>query len=138
MCGINGILSLAPGAPPVDREELLRTRDAMTARGPDAAGAWIADDGRAGLAARRLAILDLSPAGAQPMAAAAGDVQIVFNGEIYNFHQLRDELAAKGVHFRSRSDTEVILALYLAHGEALLPRLRGMFALAIWDGRRPD
>jgi asparagine synthase (glutamine-hydrolysing) len=138
MCGINGIIGLAGGprdGAAIDRDELLRTREAMTARGPDGAGAWVAEDGSVGLAARRLAILDLSAAGAQPMAAAAGAVQLVFNGEIYNFQQLRAELAAAGSSFRGHSDTEVILALYLLHGDAFLGRLRGMFGLAIWDGR---
>jgi asparagine synthase (glutamine-hydrolysing) len=135
MCGINGILSLDAAAPAIDRDELLRTREAMASRGPDGAGDWIAPDGRIGLASRRLAILDLSSAGDQPMAAAAGAVQLVLNGEIYNFRQLRAGLAAEGFRFRSESDTEVVLALYLRHGDALLPLLRGMFALAIWDGR---
>jgi len=135
MCGINGIFSFRAAAPAIDRDELLRTREAMTARGPDAAGTWVSADGRVGLASRRLAILDLSPAGAQPMAAAAGLVQGVLNGEIYNFRELRAELEAGGCRFHSRSDTEVVLALYLRHGAAMLERLRGMFALAIWDGR---
>ena len=135
MCGINGIFSFGAAAPPIDREELLRTREAMLARGPDAAGLWVSADGRAGLAARRLAILDLSPAGAQPMAAEDGRVQLVINGEIYNFRRLRAELEAAGCRFRGRGDTEVVLALYLRQGEAMLPRLRGMFALAIWDER---
>ena len=135
MCGINGILRLADSAPPVDRDELLRTRDAMTARGPDGCGAWIADDGRMGLASRRLAILDLSEAGAQPMTSADGRFRLVMNGEIYNFLELRRELEAQGVSFRSRSDTEVVLTLYAREGVAMLSRLRGMFGLAIWDER---
>ena len=135
MCGINGIFSFGAAAPAIDRAELLRTREAMTARGPDAAGAWVSADGRVGLAARRLAILDLSPTGAQPMACEGGRVQLVLNGEIYNFRQLRAELEAAGCRFRSSGDTEVVLALYLRHGEAMLPRLRGMFALAVWDER---
>ena len=135
MCGINGILRLADSAPPVDRDELLRTRDAMTARGPDGCGAWIADDGRVGLASRRLAILDLSEAGAQPMTSADGRFRLVMNGEIYNFLELRRELEAQGVSFRSRSDTEVVLTLYAREGVAMLSRLRGMFGLAIWDER---
>ena len=135
MCGINGILRLSDAAPAIDRDELLRTRDAMTARGPDGAGAWISDDGRVALASRRLAILDLSAAGAQPMASADGRFRIVINGEIYNFAELRRELEAEGVRFRSRSDTEVVLALYARDGAAMLPRLRGMFGLAIWDDR---
>jgi asparagine synthase (glutamine-hydrolysing) len=135
MCGINGILRLAGSAPAIDREELLRSRDAMTSRGPDGAGAWISDDGRVALASRRLAILDLSAAGAQPMASADGRFHAVLNGEIYNFAELRRELETDGVRFRSRSDTEVVLALYAREGVALLPRLRGMYALAVWDDR---
>jgi asparagine synthase (glutamine-hydrolysing) len=135
MCGINGIFSYGAAAPPIDRDELLRTREAMTSRGPDAAGIWVSADSRAGLAARRLAILDLSPTGSQPMAGDGGRVQLVLNGEIYNFRQLRAELEAAGCSFRGSGDTEVVLALYLRHGEAMLPRLRGMFALAIWDER---
>jgi asparagine synthase (glutamine-hydrolysing) len=135
MCGINGILRLRPDAPPIDRDELLRTRDAMTARGPDDAGAWMSPDGRIALAGRRLAILDLSPAGAQPMASADGRHHLVMNGEIYNFRELRRELEADGVVFRSHSDTEVVLTLLVRQGAAALPRLRGMFGLAFWDDR---
>ncbi len=135
MCGINGILRLSDAAPAIDRDELLRTRDAMTARGPDGSGAWFDDEARVALASRRLAILDLSDAGAQPMASADGRFRIVINGEIYNFAELRRELEAEGVRFRSRGDTEVVLALYARDGAAMLPRLRGMFGLAIWDGR---
>ena len=87
------------------------------------------------LASRRLAILDLSEAGAQPMASADGRFRIVINGEIYNFAELRRELEARGCRFRSRSDTEVVLALYARDGAAMLSRLRGMFGLAIWDDR---
>jgi asparagine synthase (glutamine-hydrolysing) len=82
MCGINGIVRLTVGAPPIDRDELLRTRDAMATRGPDGAGAWISDDSRAALASRRLAILDLSETGAQPMSSEDGRFHIVLNGEI--------------------------------------------------------
>jgi len=135
MCGINGILRLSEAAPAIDRDELLRTRDAMTARGPDGCGAWVSEDGRVALASRRLAILDLSEAGAQPMASEDGRLSIVMNGEIYNFLELRRELEAEGVRFRSRSDTEVVLALYAREGPAMLSRLRGMYGLALWDGR---
>jgi asparagine synthase (glutamine-hydrolysing) len=136
MCGINGIVNLGAEASPIDRGELLRTRDAMASRGPDGSGAWVSADGRVGLGNRRLAIIDLSPAGAQPMADESGDVQLVLNGEVYNYRELRAGLAAEGFRFRSESDTEVVIALYLRHGDAFLRRLRGMFALAIWDGRR--
>jgi asparagine synthase (glutamine-hydrolysing) len=135
MCGISGILRLTDSAPAIDRDEVLRTRDAMTARGPDGSGLWIDGEAQVALASRRLAILDLSEAGAQPMASEDGRLRIVINGEIYNFAELRRELEAEGVRFRSRSDTEVVLALYAREGAAMLPRLRGMFALAIWDGR---
>jgi asparagine synthase (glutamine-hydrolysing) len=135
MCGINGILRLSDRAAAIDRDELLRTRDAMAARGPDGAGAWTSSDGRVALASRRLAILDLSAAGAQPMASADGRFHIVINGEIYNFAELRRELEGEGVRFRSHSDTEVVLALYAREGAAMLGRLRGMYGLAIWDDR---
>src|ERR1700704_5087644 len=123
MCGINGILRLSDGAPALDRDELLRTRDAMAARGPDGAGAWMSSDGRLALASRRLAILDLTETGAQPMASGDGRFHIVINGEIYNFAELRRELEGKGVRFCSHSDTEVVLALYAREGAAMLGRL---------------
>lgn len=132
MCGLAAILA-QDGAPPVDAEELLRIRERMIARGPDGAGLWLGAEGRIGLAHRRLAIIDLAESGAQPMASDDGRLVIVFNGEIYNFRELRAELEAQGVQFRSHSDTEVILALYARDGIAMLPRLRGMFALALWD-----
>ncbi len=135
MCGINGILRLDRRAKPVDRAELTRTRDFMRSRGPDGAGAWTSEDGTIGLGHRRLAIIDLSPTGAQPMDFDGGRYRIVFNGEIYNYRELRDELSREGVAFRSHSDTEVILALYARQGETMLPRLRGMYALALWDER---
>ena len=133
MCGINGLLRLSPAAPPLDREELLRTRERMAVRGPDGAGDWLSPDGRAALASRRLAILDLSAAGAQPMASADGRLHAVLNGEIYNFRELRAALEREGRRFRSQSDTEVLLALYAREGAAMLRRLRGMFGLALWD-----
>jgi asparagine synthase (glutamine-hydrolysing) len=133
MCGINGILRLRVDSPAFDRGELLRTRDAMAARGPDGKGEWISRDGTVALGHRRLAIIDLSPAGAQPMTSGDGRFHIVFNGEIYNYRELRAELQRDGAHFRSSSDTEVILALFGREGVPGLARLRGMFALAIWD-----
>lgn len=107
----------------------------MHQRGPDGAGIWVSDDSRAGLVHRRLAIIDLSEAGAQPMTSPDGRVRIVFNGEIYNFRALRQELESAGCHFHSHSDTEVLLQLYLQHGRDMLHRLRGMFAFAIHDDR---
>jgi asparagine synthase (glutamine-hydrolysing) len=132
MCGINGIVRLREDAPAPDRAELLRVRDSMAARGPDGEGEWISPSGRAALGHRRLAILDTSPAGAQPM-CRGGRYSLVFNGEIFNFRELRDALARQGEAFATGSDTEVILALYAREGAAMLPRLRGMYALAVWD-----
>jgi asparagine synthase (glutamine-hydrolysing) len=131
MCGINGILRLRDDAAAVVPEELRRTRDSMVSRGPDGCGEWLAPDGRVGLGHRRLAIIDLSDAGAQPM-SRDGRYWIVFNGEIYNYRELRAELSSRHA-FRSHSDTETILALFSEEGLKGLARLRGMFALAIWD-----
>ncbi|HPQ25048.1 MAG TPA: asparagine synthase (glutamine-hydrolyzing), partial [Gammaproteobacteria bacterium] len=133
MCGIAGIFAYHGDAAPVNANELLRIRERMHSRGPDGTGLWIADDQRVGLAHRRLAIIDLSDAGAQPMQDPETGNCIVFNGEIYNYQALRAELIAAGHRFRSHSDTEVLLRLYAAHGAQMLPRLRGMFAFAIWD-----
>src|SRR5215213_8102257 len=104
MCGINGIIRVNTSAPPVSRDELLRTRDQMSLRGPDGAGEWISIDGTVGLGHRRLAIIDLSPTGHQPMSRANQRFQIVFNGEIYNYGELRATLLQKGVQFTSTSD----------------------------------
>ena len=133
MCGIAGTFAYHLDAPPVDREALLCTRDHMRTRGPDGEGLWIDKDQRIGLAHRRLAIIDLSPAGAQPMCDAQTGNQIVFNGEIYNYQLLRKELEDIGHNFISHSDTEVLLKLYAAHGQEMLHKLRGMYAFTIWD-----
>ena len=133
MCGLTGIFSYADSAPPVDRAELLRMREHMMPRGPDGAGLWLADDQRVGLAHRRLAIIDLTADGAQPMATADGRFQIVFNGEIYNYRELKIQLQAQGAVFKSQSDTEVLLHLYARDGAAMCRQLRGMYAFAIWD-----
>lgn len=133
MCGIAGILTYRHTGAPVSRDELREIRDAMTVRGPDGAGLWITDDGYMGLAHRRLSIIDLSDAGAQPMASADGRLHIVFNGEIYNYKQLRSGLEKKGYRFRSQSDTEVLLCLYAEYGTEMVHSLRGMYAFAIWD-----
>lgn len=134
MCGINGLFRFCETSPPLDREELIRTRDRQARRGPDGAGEWLSTDGRIALGHRRLAILDLSEAGAQPMATPDGRYRIVYNGEIYNFRELRAGLERDGVAFRSESDTEVILALWAREGPRALARLRGMYAFAVWDG----
>ncbi|HEX3883735.1 MAG TPA: asparagine synthase (glutamine-hydrolyzing) [Stellaceae bacterium] len=133
MCGINGIFAYHPAASALKESELLATRDAMRRRGPDGAGAWWSGDRRCGLAHRRLTILDLSDRAAQPMVGADGRLVVTFNGEIYNFPELRYELEADGFRFRTTSDTEALLHLYARDGAAMVHRLRGMYAFAIWD-----
>ena len=136
MCGIAGIFTYGANAAPVDEYELLAIREAMVARGPDDAGNWLSEDRRTGLAHRRLSIIDLSPAGAQPMVHGERDLHITFNGEIYNYQSLRDALIAQGHVFRSTSDTEVLLHLYDRDGPDMVRHLRGMYSFAIWDGDR--
>ena len=136
MCGIAACFAYSSAVPPVDEAELLRMRDQMTARGPDGTGLWFSDDRRVGLAHRRLSIIDLSAAGAQPMSSEDGRLVIVFNGEIYNHRALRAGLEARGRRFRSNSDTEVLLHLYAERGREMLGDLRGMFAFALWDADR--
>ena len=133
MCGIIGIVSRANI---FKRDWLSLGRDTMSHRGPDDAGEWWSADGRVGLAHRRLAIIDLSPAGHQPMHDASGMLSIIFNGEIYNFQDLRAQLMAKGHQFRSVSDTEVILAAYREWGIECLSHLNGMFAFALYDAKQ--
>src|SRR5579862_5807672 len=133
MCGINGILAYRPGAAPVDRDELVKVRDSMMSRGPDSGGLWISDDRRVGFGHRRLAIIDLSADGNQPMTSTDGRLTITYNGEIYNYKELRADLQSRGVQFRTKSDTEVILALYAEHGPEAFSRLRGMFTFGLWD-----
>ena len=131
MCGIAGILKLDGSE--VERPRVERMRDALEHRGPDDAGVMI--DGPIGLGHHRLSIIDLDT-GHQPMAGPRGDTWITYNGEIYNFRELRAELEAWGCTFSTRSDTEVILQAYETFGEDCVRKLRGMFAFAIWDGRR--
>jgi asparagine synthase (glutamine-hydrolysing) len=128
MCGIAGLVDFKFAPEP----SVLRAMEqAMIHRGPDEGAVWAS--GAAGLAHRRLRIIDLSPAAAQPMQNEDGRVRVVFNGEIYNFHELRDELLKLGHTFRSRSDTEVLVHGYESWGPDLVKRLRGMFAFALWD-----
>lgn len=129
MCGIAGFLRTC--APDADTGVLKRMGEVIRHRGPDAGGEYL--DDHVGLAHRRLSIIDLSPQGNQPMFSGDGRLVIVFNGEIYNFQALRAELERVGVPFRTRTDTEVILALYQRMGRGCLERLNGMFAFAIWD-----
>ena len=133
MCGITAIFAYRPDAADVERAELVAIREAMRARGPDGEGAWIAADGRVGLAHRRLAIIDLSDDAAQPMDLANGRYRITYNGEIYNFRALREGLESQGRVFTTESDTEVLLHLYDALGADMVHELRGMFAFALWD-----
>lgn len=135
MCGVAGFFAYGGNAAAVNRDELCAVRDHMAARGPDGTGEWFSADGRVALGHRRLAIIDLSERGAQPMASADGRIVISFNGEIYNHRELRHELERAGRVFRSDSDTEVLLYLYEQHGTAMLSMLRGMYAIALWDGR---
>ncbi len=130
MCGIVGAGWTTPCQ---DRNWLVVGRDAMTHRGPDDAGEWWSADGRVGLAHRRLSIVELSPLGHQPMHLLERGLSIVFNGEIYNHNQLREELNVLGFVFRSHSDTEMLLAAYAAWGYECLSRLNGMFAFALYD-----
>src|SRR5215210_5930287 len=131
MCGIAGIVNL--NGAPVDGAVVRRMTNAIAHRGPDGDGVHV--DGAVGLGNRRLAIIDLSDAAAQPMGNDRGDVTITYNGEVYNFRELRAELESVGRRFRSRSDTEVLLRAYEEWGAAFVDRLNGMFAFAIWDAR---
>ncbi|MEO8000439.1 MAG: asparagine synthase (glutamine-hydrolyzing) [Arenimonas sp.] len=133
MCGITGVFAYSPSAPTIDRNELRRVRDHMQTRGPDGLGEWFSDDGRLGLGHRRLSIIDLSENASQPMRSDDGRYVVIFNGEIYNYRELRKILGEKKYVFRTQSDTEVLLHLYAEKGAAMLQDLRGMFAIAIWD-----
>jgi asparagine synthase (glutamine-hydrolysing) len=130
MCGICGIAS---SNGPVDADRVAAMSATLVHRGPDSFGEF--SDGTAALAARRLSIIDLET-GDQPIANEDGTLHVVQNGEIYNYRELRAELERSGHRFRTRGDTEVLLHLYEQHGEKFAERLRGMFAIAIWDGRR--
>jgi len=132
MCGIAGLLFADP-ARPVDRDLLRAMSGAIAHRGPDGEGFFV--DPGVGLAHRRLAIIDVA-GGAQPIANEDGSVQVILNGEIYNFQELRRTLEGKGHRFETSSDTEVLVHLYEEHGENLVDHLRGMFAFALWDRRR--
>ena len=129
MCGICGILNHSDA--PIELEVLGKMTDAIAHRGPDGEGAFI--DGPVGLGHRRLAILDLSSAGAQPMRTGDERYVLTYNGEIYNFRELRCELEEVGHRFRSTSDTEVVLKAYVQWGKACVHRFNGMFAFVIWD-----
>jgi asparagine synthase (glutamine-hydrolysing) len=132
MCGICGIV-YRDRNDQTSQEELFAMRDSLTPRGPDDAGHYLAPG--ISLGSRRLSILDLSERGHMPMSTPDGRYWIAYNGEVYNFGELRARLEAKGYRFRSNTDTEVVLYAYVDEGPAMLERLNGMFALAIWDSR---
>jgi len=133
MCAIAGLVYSARDRVP-DSAVLESMRDAMTLRGPDDRGTWIAPG--IGLASRRLSIVDLSERGHMPMATEDGRYVIVHNGEVYNYRELRKDLTGRGHRFQSDTDTEVLLRLYAEAGPAMLDRLNGMFAFAIWDAAK--
>lgn len=136
MCGIAGIIDCGTG---FGREEITRIalamRDEMVHRGPDDAGVWVDDANVCALAHRRLSIIDLSPDGRQPMGNESGEVQVTFNGEIYNFEELRNGLQAKGHHFRSHSDTEILPHLFEYMDPTAVRQLDGMFSFGVWHSR---
>ena len=140
MCGLAALFSYHLDGPKVDQLELKLINDRMVRRGPDGEGFWYSDDGRVGLAHRRLAIIDLTETGHQPMALATQNQRyyITYNGEIYNFRTLRSNLQAQGYAFITQSDTEVLLRLYECYGTDMVHYLRGMFALVIWDAEQHE
>jgi asparagine synthase (glutamine-hydrolysing) len=133
MCGICGIYEYGGSEPAISSQLIERMRDTMTHRGPDDAGVYVTKDRRVGLGNRRLAIVDLSPAGRNPMSNEDQRVWITFNGEIYNHESLRSELEAKGHRYRSRTDTETIVHLYEERGLDFVQDLEGDFAIGLWD-----
>src|SRR5215211_5187139 len=136
MCGICGVWEYGAASGRVERALVERMRDRMPHRGPDDVGAEIFDGGRLGLGFRRLSIIDLSPAGHQPMRGCEGaGVWLVFNGEIYNHAELRPGLEERGHAYRSRTDTETIIHLYEERGLDFARDLEGDFAIALWDNR---
>ncbi|MFI5264738.1 MAG: asparagine synthase (glutamine-hydrolyzing), partial [Candidatus Kapaibacterium sp.] len=139
MCGIAGVYDYGfSQSPQVSSDLLTRMSDHMIHRGPDDAGYHISQNGQCGLTFRRLAIVDLSPAGHQPMSTPDGRLTIVFNGEIYNHLEIRQELEAKGYQYKSRSDTETILYAYKEWGEQCFKKFLGMFAISIWDEEKKE
>ena len=134
MCGLVGVVRVYDG-PPLDGSVIENMRDAMVHRGPDDSGIYLSPDGKVGLGHRRLSIVDLSPAGKQPMCNEDETVWIVFNGEIYNHLELRHELEHLGHRYKSKTDTETIIHLYEEYGDDCVHKLQGMFSFGIWDSR---
>src|SRR5689334_14392941 len=133
MCGVAAFYRYRPQQRTDSRAQLERMAGRMACRGPDDEGVWIDENEVAGLAHRRLSIIDLSERGAQPMWDNGRSVVISFNGEIYNYRELRRELEGKGYQFVTDSDTEVLIQLYRDRGPDMVRALRGMFAFVIWD-----
>jgi asparagine synthase (glutamine-hydrolysing) len=129
MCGIVGAIATAP----IDPGVLERMRDDLAHRGPDHSATWLSPDGKVGLGHRRLAIIDLLPEANQPFASHDDRFLLVYNGELYNYRELKQELESCGVRFRTQSDSEVLLEAVRYWGEGALERFSGMFAFAIWD-----
>ncbi len=133
MCGIAGIFEYGRNEPGLSEDILNKMTTVITHRGPDSGGRWISGDGRCGFGFRRLAIIDLSPAGNQPMTTPDGRFTIVFNGEIYNHDTIRKGLVEKGYRYKSKTDTETILYGFMEYGKDIIEKLHGMWGLAIWD-----
>ena len=138
MCGIAGIFNYSQSPHLISESILKKMTDVIAHRGPDDEGIYISPDRMLGFGFRRLAIIDLSPAGHQPMSNADGSIWIVFNGEIYNHLELRKTLEAKGYRYRSKTDTETILYAYQEYGLDCIEKFYGMFAIAIWDSRKKE
>lgn len=140
MCGLAGAIALSGSGSAITEQLVVAMRDTMVHRGPDGCGVWISDDSRVGLGHRRLSIIDLSDAAAQPMENEDGSLCVVFNGEIYNHAEIRNELEAIGGHSwkTDHSDTEVILHAFEQWGIVCLQRFRGMFAIALWDAKKRE
>ncbi len=130
MCGIFGQFSTTE---PLDKERFNQKRDTLSHRGPDGANSWFSEDGKRGIGFRRLSFLDLSERGMQPMSNEAGDLWLTFNGEIYNYLEIKKILVEKGHHFKSKTDSEVIIHGYEEWGVEVLQKLKGMFAFGLWD-----
>ena len=140
MCGITGFSIAENSSLFRDQGKLLslslqESLDLLSHRGPDDQGIFITDDNLIGLGHRRLSIIDLSTNGQQPMESRCKNIVITYNGEIYNYKEIKKKLVKKGYSFFSKTDTEVLLALYLEMGEEMLTELNGIFSFAIWDNR---
>src|SRR6266487_7074461 len=134
MCGIAGVLNF--DGSPLEIKRLTNMRDIIAHRGPDDVGLWV--DNQIGLAHRRLSIIDLAPAGHQPFFSADQNLVMIYNGELYNYVELRSELEQLGYTFRTRCDTEVLLTYYQHAGPMALEKFNGMYAVAIWNRHKQE